>query len=55
MIFLTMYYSGKSRVYSRGYGAEDGEGLAGCRECHRRARGVVRGDGDNVNFLILDL
>jgi len=48
MIFFTMYYSGKSPVYSRGFGAEDSEGFAGCRECHRRARGVVRRDGDYV-------
>ena len=29
-------------------GAEDGEGIAGCRECGEGAGGVVRGDGDNV-------
>jgi len=29
-------------------GAEDGEGLAGGRERGERARGVVRGEGDNV-------
>jgi len=29
--------------------AEDGEGLAGCRECGEGARGVVRDDGDSVS------
>jgi hypothetical protein len=35
------------------YDTKDCEGLAGCRECGEGARGVVRGEGDNVGIGIL--